>query len=62
MAVATDDPQIGEGAVLFSNFGDLVVVSKKKKLLRRSSTLCRKNRANAWIRRDVSKLTASVYS
>ena len=30
MAVPTDDPPIGEGAVLFGSFGDLVVLSKKR--------------------------------
>ena len=30
VAVPTDDPPIGEGAVLFGSFGDLVVLSKKR--------------------------------
>ena len=30
VAVPTDDPPIGEGAVLFGSFGDLVVFSKKR--------------------------------
>lgn len=30
MAVATDDPPIEAGAVLFGSFGDLPVVSKKE--------------------------------
>ena len=61
MAVPTDDPPIGEGAVLFGSFGDLVVLSKRE-LLRGSSTLYSTNRANAWVRHDVRKLTASVHS
>ena len=39
VAVATDDPPIEAGAVLFGSFGDLPVVSKKEIALRRSSTL-----------------------
>ena len=30
VAVPTYDPPIGEGAVLFGSFGDLVVLSKKR--------------------------------
>lgn len=33
MAVPTDDPPIGEGAVLFGRFGDFVVLSKKENCL-----------------------------
>ena len=44
LAVATDDPPIEAGAVLFGSFGDSkkdqsFVVSKKEIALRRSSTL-----------------------
>ena len=56
MAVVRDDSPIGEGAVLFGSFGDSLVVSKMK--IRSVGQI----EQNAWIRHDVSKLTASVYS